>query len=147
MRIRLLDNGTGVILSRQPFITHEDEIIELENAPLNSVVIYEKNGLQFYREIKNGRAVLPFSILDGIIKISVSIIISAANKWICEEIRADHLDNGGVLVAPNDLNLPQVVVDLKLENEALRKENVEIRARINALDNKLNGILEGYNII
>ena len=147
MRVRLLDNGTGVILSRQPFITHEDEIIEFENAPLNSVVIYEKNGLQFYREIKDGRAVFPFSIMDGIIKISVSIIISAANMWICEEIRADHLENGGVLVAPNDMNLPQMVVDLKLESEALRAENKEIRETLNAFEDKLQGILEGYDIV
>ena len=147
MRVKLLDNGTGVIITRQPFITHEDEVIEFEGHPEKSVVIYERGVTQYYRKIRNGKAELPFAILDGVIKISVAVISASGVKWTCEEIIADVLENGGVLIAPNDMNLPQAVVDLKLENEALRKENAEIRRILKEFEDKLQGILEGYDLI
>ena len=146
MKIKLLDNGTGVIITRQPFITHEDEVIEFNGYPENAVVIYDKGNAQFYRDIKEGKAELPFKILNGVIKITVAVINTPGVKWTCEELIADELENGGVLIAPNDMNLPQTVVELKLENEALRKDNEEIRRILKEFEDKLQGILEGYDI-
>lgn len=147
MKIKLLDNGTGVIITRQPFITHDDEIVFFEGAPENAVVIYERDATQFYRDIKDCKAELPFAILEGVIKISVVVISAHSIKWTCEELFANVLESGGVLIAPNDMNLPQQVVDLKLENEALKKENAEIRRIIKEIEDKLQGILEGYDLI
>ena len=147
MKIKLLDNGTGVIITRQPFITYDNEIVFFEGAPENAVVIYEKGATQFYRNIKDGKAELPFAVLEGVIKISVVVVSESNTKWTCEELFADVLKGGGVLIAPNDMNLPQQVVDLKLENEALRKENEEIQSKLQELDDKLSGILEGYDLI
>ena len=91
---------------------------------------------------------MPVKLLNGEVRVTLAVLDGSARpkKWLCEEIKASMQENGGTLISPNDMNLPQAVVGLRLECETLRKEYENLQALYKNLDKRLTDIMEGYNI-
>lgn len=147
MRIRLLDNEKGIILSRTPFLASADLPILFDGAPKGATASFHVGETSFYRELKDGACLLPFKALNGVLSVAVSYFERGRRKrWECEGIRADVQEDGRVLVTPDDMDLPYRVKDLYLENQALRESLAELEKRFSKLSDRFDGILEGYDI-
>ena len=149
MQYKIFENGTGVILTRQPDLEQNDLFVEFVDAPLGATAIFEtKNGDSFYRVLEDGVCSFPVSRLSGEVKVTLAILDGKTppHRWICEEFKVSNLKNGGTLIAPNDMNLPQRFVELKLENEVIRKANERLEKRLSDLENQFEKLLEGYDL-
>ena len=145
---KLLDNHKGVILTRQPHIAADELSFSFEGAPSDATAIFEiQNGDCYYRSLSNGRCSLPLSNVSGEVKVTVALLNGETppRRWLCEEFKADKQRNGGTLIAPNDMNLPQTVVALQLENQEIRQLFTNLKEQYDKLNAKLEKIMEGYD--
>ena len=149
MKIKLLNNGTGVIITRQPFKTKTVIPIEFEGAPENALVIFNfADGKFANRRVKGGQVSLPINNLDGVIKVTVALTNLSTPKWKCEELLITNKEHSGfVTVMPNHLNLADAFVRLSCENHDIREENAAIKQQLADMIKKFEGILEGYDLI
>ena len=90
---------------------------------------------------------MPAHFLDGNIKVSVTVLDGNSNapKWRCEEIKASK-QQGGVLVCPNDMNIPMQMVEIQLEQQKIKGEIEKLAENYSELNKKLEKLLEGYDI-
>ena len=149
MEYKLLDNESGVILTRQPEIVEEELFISFIDAPADATAIFETNdGVSYYRALSEGTCSLPVKRVAGEVKVTVALLDGSARtrKWICEELLAKKQESGGTLVSPNDMNMPQRFVELKLENEGIRQNQERLEGRVKELEDRLEKLLEGYDL-
>lgn len=149
MEYKLLDNGVGVILTRQPEIVEDELFIDFVDAPADATAIFEtKGGNTYYRLISDGLCSLPVKKIIGEVKVTVALLNGETppRRWLCEEFKVSIQRNGGALVAPNDMNLPQRFVELKLENESIRQNQERLEGRVKELEDRLEKLLEGYDL-
>lgn len=148
MEYKVLDNGTAVILTRQPELVYDELYITFTGAPANATAIIETKADSIYRRLESTDCSVPVKLLNGEVRVTLAVLDGSARpkKWLCEEIKASMQENGGTLISPNDMNLPQTVVGLRLECETLRKEYENLLALYKNLDKRLTDIMEGYNI-
>ena len=145
---RVLNNGTAVLLTRQPELERGEVLIAFTGAPDGATAIFECNGDSIYRLLKDGICIISADKLSGPVAVTLAVLDGSARpkKWICEELVADvREDRGGVILSPNDANLPERVTELKLENEELRNAQKNLENAIKALEEKLTSIYEGYD--
>ena len=148
MEYKLLDNGKGLILTRQPEIVQRHLFITFSGAPKNATAIFEKvDGDSLYRQLQDDTCGLPAHFLDGNIKVSVTVLDGNSNapKWRCEEIKASK-QQGGVLACPNDMNIPMQMVEIQLEQQKIKGEIEKLAENYSELNKKLEKLLEGYDI-
>ncbi len=148
MEYKILDNGTAVVLTRQPEMVYDELYIDFSGAPSGATAIFESGG-SLYRLLNGVTCSVPVDKLNGVVKVTVALLDGSARprKWTCEELLAEKQKNGGTLISPNDMNLPQRFVELKLENESIRQTNDRISMRLKKLEDKLERLLEGYDLI
>jgi hypothetical protein len=146
LKFRILDNHTGIITTRQPREVHGDVKITFIDAPDNATAVFKTKDADYYRELDKGTCVLPAKDIKGAVKVSLGILDGSGEAWICEGIEVRHLPSGTVFIAPDDTDMAHKIVELKLENQALRKENLAILDRIAYLDIRLEHLYEGYDI-
>ena len=66
MEYKLLDNGVGVILTRQPEIVEDELFIDFADAPADATAIFEtKGGNSYYRLLSDGLCSLPVKKIIG----------------------------------------------------------------------------------
>lgn len=150
MEYKLLDNATGVILTRQPEMVSDGEelYVQFNNSDPDATAIFErKGGDSLYRLLSDGLCSVPVAKLKGIVTVTVANLNGKTpiKRWFCEEIKVEK-ENGGYLVSPNDMNLPQVVASLRLENEEIRLQQAALEDKYDTLERKLTEIMEGYNL-
>jgi len=148
MEYRLLDNGVGVILTRQPKIAEGELLVSFAGAPADSTAIFEtESGDCYYRKLSDGACSLPVSKIFGEVKVTVALLNgkTPTRRWLCEEIKAENQNSGCALIAPNDMNLPQTVVELRLENQEIRQTQEELKKLCKELKDTLEKIMEGYD--
>ena len=147
MEYKLLGNGSAVILTRQPEIVYDELYITFSGAPSDATAIIETSGDSLYRKLSEGTCAVPANKLRGEVKITVAILdgTTPPKRWTCEELKAEALRDGGILVCPNDLNLPQTIFDLRIENQEIREENATIKGELAAIKKRLNEIMEAYD--
>jgi hypothetical protein len=147
MRYKILDSGTSVVLTRHPQMLSEELQIEFEGAPSNATAIFEIGERSIYRNLVESSCSVPVDKLNGVVKVTIAVLDGSARprKWICEELLAEK-QSGGTLVAPNDMNLPQRFVELKLENEVIRQTQERLEWRVKVLEDRLEKLLEGYDL-
>jgi hypothetical protein len=66
---------------------------------------------------------------------------------MCEQLVYSTLPSGEYIVFPNDMNLPQSVTELKIENEELRNGYKELLKKFEELNEKFNHMMEGYDLL
>lgn len=148
MEYKVLNNGTAVILTRQPELVYDELYITFTGAPPDATATFETSKGATYRKVEGTECSIPVKLLEGEVKVSLVVLDGSARpkRWLCEEIKAVVQKNGGTLISPNDMNLPQTVVELRLEVEELRKGYENLFALYQSLEKRLEDIMEGYNI-
>lgn len=153
MTYRILNNKMGVIVTRSATVHQSPKTggdsfsITFESAPDGALAVFDNNGFTIYRNLKNGRCRIPLNMLSGKVDVTLAQFGDApANRWLCEGFIVQHLSGGKSLVFPDDFDLKQAVVDLRFENERIRKEQEVLKEDILKLTEKLNQALEGYNV-
>ena len=157
IRYKLFDNGKGVVVTRQPFL-HKGELrLWFEGVPVKTtatVIAENEAGGSYYRQLLSSTCLIPLESLvpDDNSAETVKITVALMDKtpvvrWYCEEIKVKRLENKNYLVAPNDMNLPDKVVELCAENDILRKDIKGLTNKIAAIEQRLSDLLEGYDII
>lgn len=146
---RVLNNGTAVLLTRQPSLENGEICVTFTGAPSDATAIFEFNGNSIYRLLDEGTCTIPADKLKGPVVVTLAVLdgSSRPEKWICEELMADPWEDGLVLIGPNDAKLPQRFMELKLENEEIRILNENLEERIKALEDKLESLYEGYDLV
>lgn len=144
---KLLDNGTGVILTRHPEVAESVSCTFLGAPSDATVILTTESGDTFYRKCAEEWSI-PASSLKGVIKVTVAVLDGRSNppKWICEEFVSSKLPGGYTFIAPNDMNLPQKFVELRLECQSLRESNERLETRVKELEDRLEKLLEGYDL-
>lgn len=146
---KLLNNRTGLILTRQPQYTKELSFTFI-SAPSDATAIFAtEGGNTLFRKLIEGRCSLPLEDLKGVVRVTVALLSGQAqpHHWICEEIVITPISVGGALIAPNDMDLPKKMVDLQLENQELRESNFALTERITKLEERFEKLLEGYDLV
>lgn len=146
---KLLNNDTAVILTRQPIVVYDEFIISALDLPPKMSISARTENISLYRELINGERIIPTNKLSGVL--SVSFVVSddtvPLKRWIGEELKIEKLKDGGALICPNDLNLPQVVADLRVENDELRKEYKDIKDCLKKTNERVDKIFEAYKFV
>lgn len=147
MQYKLLNNGTGVILSRQPFIAEGAVTLCFENAPDNATAIVKMaSGAICYRP--TSACSIPASALEGVSEVTVVMLGQNApdyRKWICEGLQGKKCA-AGMLIAPDDMDLPATVVALAQELHDVREEQQILHGKYDALEKRLASMMEGYDL-
>lgn len=147
---KFLDNNTGIILTRNPQTFKDKFIVRFEGAKKNAVAAFAfADGTELYRELKDGECSIRLPNNEGEMKVAVTVLDGTAKPrtWVCEQIKYKKCACGEMLVSPNDMNLPQTVTELKLENEELRIEFAKLEEKYVTLENYVKKIMEGYDLI
>lgn len=146
MEYKLLDNGTGILLTRQTEIVSDMLYISFDGAPADATAIVTVNGSTFYRLLEDGMCAIPASA--GIIAVGIAELNGSAKprRWICEGLKAETLHDGQTLYTPNDGNIPETVAQLRLENQTIRENLLSLETRLKALQDKFQKMMEGYDI-
>lgn len=148
MEIKLLNNKKGFILTRQPEVVEDKLYITFTNAPKNATAIFENANDSLYRLLQDNCCEIPENFLIGEIKITVAILNGEINspKWECEGIKASKTKDGNILIAPNDMNLPEKMVEIQLEMQEIQNNLSILSKNYSELETKLTKLLEGYDI-
>ncbi len=149
MKYKLLSNGTGVLITRQPEVVSDSlYIISFQNAEEGSTAIITCQDESYYLPIVNGKCSIDRKKLSGEMKVSVALFNESvhAPKWICEELKTEKLGDGTVLVCPNDMNLPAVVIRLLEEFDNLLSKFSQLSKKCDNLAIRLNSIMESYDL-
>ena len=151
MRYKLIDKNRGVILSRSPVLCEDKLSFEFEDVPggATAIIEYAEGGIKYFREISCGKCELPLLRLDsGILALTVAVLDGSADpkRWLCEELRLRRLEDGTFLILPNDGDLPLAVAQLRAENSDLRRDIAELEKKYKDLSDRLERIMEGYDL-
>ena len=150
MEFSLLNDQTGIVLHRNPklFSTTDDIVFSFENAPVNSTVIFaDEEGKTFYRSLKNGSCQLKADLLkEG----AITVTVTSANgqvspqKWSCEGIVCQRKGKT-VVLSPNEMELPSIVVNLKKEVSNLIYSMELQQKKLVELEEKVSDVADGYD--
>lgn len=147
IQYKLLNNGAGVILTRQPFIAEGAVTFSFEGAPDNATAIVKTaSGAICYRP--TSACSIPASALEGVTEVTVVMLGRNApdyHKWICEGLQGAKCA-AGMLIAPDDMNLPERVAALAQELHDVREEQKVLYVKYDALENRLASMMEGYDL-
>ena len=150
MEYRLLDNQTGVLITRKPEMIYDELVIGFSGCPMGATAIIESGGKSFYREIVEETCAISEGCLCGHdVRVCVAILDHSARpkRWMCEHFIAEKQRDGGTLVYADESMLPKKYTDLALEAQALRKRCTAVEDRVQKLEDRLERLMEGYDII
>ena len=122
MEIKLLNNKKGFILTRQPEVVEDKLYITFTNAPESDTAIFEHANDSLSRLLQDSCCEIPENFLIGEIKITVAILNGEINspKWECEGIKTPKAQDGHILIAANDMHLPEKTVEIQREEQEIQ---------------------------
>lgn len=144
-----MNDGQGVILTRQPNVLEGDLVVTFSGAPAGAIALFKTDGANCYRELEGGASCLiPHHILNGAIQVSVTCYNGTVTpqRWHCEGLVATTLANGAVILAPDDNNLPLDVANVKIAYHKLREDFAELEGKFNKLSDTFTSMMEGYDL-
>lgn len=150
MEYKILNNDTGVILTREPELISDNLYITFTGAPARATAIFERDdGESAYRELSEDLCGLSKDFLRGTFKVTIALLDGSVKpkRWFCEGICALPQKDGRVLVRPDDLDIQRKIVALQVENSELKAAICEQAGKYSELEKKLNKLLEGYDIV
>ena len=150
MTFHLLNDKTGVIVTRKPFLTSSTEEITItfENAPnFANVIFTDENGKTFYRSIKDNCCHIKIDLFsEGVISVVVTVPNGQVSppKWICESLLCQK--NGKtVVISPNEAELSSIIANLRIEVSNVKALVEKQQKEFTLLDSKVSAISEGYD--
>ena len=96
IQYRLLDNGAGVIITRQPTVIKDKLPVYFLDAPLNATAIFEnEQGTTYYRELIENGCSIDLSKIIGRVKVTVVTLddSKACRRWACENLILSALES------------------------------------------------------
>lgn len=150
MRYKLLNNNIGIIISRKPETFLDNIIIEFVEAPESATAILTNNyGERSYLKLQEGKCAFATKYFQGPIKVTLAVFNGSvhAPKWTCEGFYIEPLDNGMVLVYPDDADIQGKIGKLQEAVSTIETAIGELTLKINELEKRLDKMLEGYDII
>ena len=79
-------------------------------------------------------------------KVMVAVLESSSEtSWRCESLKG-RIVRDGVLVAPNDFDLPGQMVEMQKEMHDMRQRLDDVEAENRSLRNQLSSMMEGYDL-
>lgn len=146
MKYVLFDTMKGAVCDRSPVVAKDVFEVEINNAPAGAVAVFQNGDASYYEKIVNGSCSVPAPALVGLVSVSVKLITNTVKEWTCEGLQGTLLENGQVLITPNDNDLPREFVNLMQENQAIRDELASIKKIILAFQTRINEMMEGWAI-
>lgn len=151
MIFKLLDNEKGVILSRSPELCVDCLVCEFENAPdgVTAIFEYAEGGVKYFKELWAGKCELPLGrVGSGTLTLTAAILDGSADpkRWLCEEICVRKLQDGTFLILPNDGDIPLEITHLKIDICNIRGDLSLLAKKYNDLADRLERIMEGYDL-
>lgn len=149
MKYKVLDNGSAVLCERQPALVRDSLILKFVDAPNGASAVFEAGGATYYRRLDNkGYCEIPRAFLSGHIRVVLAVLGGdTMERIVCENLRAEELEDGGALVSPDDMSLPLVVSQLCCENEELRKLVGKLTARMEQLEKLIDKFVKGHALL
>lgn len=139
----------GFIMTREPETVTDELIISFTSAPADATAIFDnEEGNSLYRLLIDGVCAIPASFLRGEIHVCVTVLNGSESepKIFCESIYTKEI-GGEIVVMPNGIDIPQMVIDVCSELEAAREDIKTLIQNDKELDDRLQKLVEGYNII
>ena len=149
MKYKIFDTGKGVIVSRQAQSVQNDLEIFFSEIVDGAHVIFETKTATLVREIDQGACSIPVDKMRGEVSVRIKerLTNGSMRTLDCESFLVSELQDGSVLVCPNDMDLPTKVAELFCENQELRNETRELRNALAALSGRLQEMAEGWDIV
>ena len=69
MEYKILDNGTAVVLTRQPELVYDELYIGFSGAPSGATAIFEVGGDSLYSLLHGETCSVPADKLNGVVKV------------------------------------------------------------------------------
>lgn len=149
IKYRIFDSGRGFIVTRRPVVQSESVRLRFEGLPDGTTVMIERgDGMTIYKK-PVGYCVDVALKGEETYKVTASLFDTSARpeRWACEGIRTENLQDGTVLVMPDDNDLPDEVIRLREDNEDLRRELNELKNKTDEMKDMIERIMEGHDIV
>lgn len=150
MEYKLLNNGDGIIVTREPELVSDMLNISFTGAPENATAIFERrDGESAYRALSDGLCGIGSDWLNGSIKVMVAVLDGSmqSQRWFCEGIRVQRLRDGSVLLYPDDIDTQRKIAKLQEEVSDLKAAKKELSDKYAELEKKFDKLLQGYDIV
>lgn len=146
---KLLNDGQGVTLTRQPGVVDGDLIVSFDGAPDGAVALFARGSDRCFRTIESGACTLPKTMLCGTLDVAVICYDGSVDpkSWKCEGLCVTVLKSGELLITPDDNNLPLEVANLKIASHKLREDYAELEKKFKILSEKFTSMMEGYDLV
>lgn len=153
IKYKLLNNYTGVLITRQPIIKERNYnntlTVSFDKCPINATTIFEfENGkASFYRKLENGSCTIPLKDISGSVAVTVAILdgSSSTERWACDSLCVQKKDNVTV-VSPGDMIVSDEVLKLKLELHSVRESIKLLNIAQESIFAQINKMIEGYDV-
>ena len=143
LRYKVLDNGTGVLLTRTPHGLGETVrfcIADWQEG--DRLVLTRADEKTIYRTLREGCCTVPSALLYG--TVTVTLLRQSRAPISCEPIFCEDVD-GVRILAPADMDLPGRVVQLEVQTDdlpALRRQIVAQEKKLVRLHGALTAVIE-----
>ena len=143
------DCGKGFMLTREPETVTDELIISFTGAPAFATAVFEnEDGNSLYRLLKDDTCAIPADFLRGRVKVTVAVLNGKDNapKYTCEGIYTKPVPQcGGVVACPDGLDTAKEIIAVHGEIQELKNCVAALGKGIDALDEKLIKLLDGYD--
>lgn len=147
---KVLNNQSAVLLTRQAQLAQGNIPVVFQGASTKATAIFESGETVLYRPLdKDCTCSIPANKLHETVRVTLAILdeITPTAKWRCEELKVTRHKNGAVWITPNDMNLPQEVVEIRMELAFLREVCADLVLKNQQLEERLANIMEGYDLV
>ena len=139
----------GYVATRKPVMVDDKELsFTFTGAPVDSTAIFENaDGIAVYRSLATGTCTVPVKfLLDGEVKVAVAQLNGSedAVRVSCEPLFVE-CKNGVVLVYPNWLDLHEHIIEVFKAVNDIKAEQASLLRKHNALNKKVEKLLDGYD--
>ena len=148
MTYRLLSTGKGIITTRQPKVVKDNATFLFNGAPEGAMAVFSMADATYYRPLNDGRCNIPGKYLSGDISVSITLADKSAKikRYGCEGLKATKLSDG-VLLSPDDSNLPEEFAKTKVEMDELRGDFNKLRGEFEDLKKTFDEMMQGYGLV
>lgn len=149
IQYRILDNGKGVLLTRGTVSESSDATFIFDSASEKDApsraVFADTSGNEIYRELDGRKCSVPMRKLCGTISVAV-VGVENKKRWKCDSVRFIKHGNAVIAIANED-SVYEELAALRIEYDELCAEVGKIRESVNRVSDKLENIMEGYDVI